>query len=154
MAPIKSESDWVAYKEIVMSSKIRLLDVIFRTEFAHMEVPRIALEIRNDPSSDYEVPQQEVNVSQEDIVGTQDTEFGECGGHEDRGTLDGHIEVLVPSNCDYEGRDTYDDNMDGRDGNDQGIGVATASNRVQVEVEGDDETYEDDRASDSGAKAK
>ncbi|WVZ91479.1 hypothetical protein U9M48_037645 [Paspalum notatum var. saurae] len=154
LAPIKRESDWVAYKLIVMSSEVRSLDLIVRREFSPKEGPTIGLEMTNDPTSEYVVPQQEVVLSQQDIVATQDNDLGEYGGPADRGIVHGHVEVLVPSNCDYEGRDAnhgYGDDHGncGVGGDDEEMGVPMASNRVDVQVEGDDDTYDDVRASDS-----
>ena len=137
LAPIKSESDWVAYKLIVMSSEVRSLDLIVRREFSPKKGPTIGLEMTNDPTSEYVVPQQEVDLSQQDIVATQDNDLGEYGGPADRGIVHGHVEALVPSNCDYEGRDAnhgYGDDHGncGVGGDDKEMGVPMASNRVDV----------------------
>ena len=56
LAPIKSESDWLAYKEVVMSSEVRSLDLIVTRELTQSEVLRIGLETRDDPNSENVLP--------------------------------------------------------------------------------------------------
>ncbi|KAJ1278502.1 hypothetical protein BS78_04G084300 [Paspalum vaginatum] len=155
IAPIRSESDWEAYKDIVMSSEVRSLDLIVMREFAETEGATNVFEITNEPSSGDVGPQEEVPVSQEKLVPTQGTDCGEDGANESLGRWNGPVEVLLPSNNEYEGGEGYNENAghyerdSGNEHEAKGDGRAMASDWVDVQVEGDDESYDDEMASDS-----